>query len=181
MDDNLIIRAARFAEKAHRGQVRKYTGLPYFVHPSRLAGMVAALPGSTPVMVAAAFLHDVVEDCGVDLSVIKEDFSPAVSSLVGELTNTSKIEYPKANRAARKKLDRDRIRGVSKEAKIIKLCDRIDNIRDMRGAEDDFLEVFCHESALLLRALHLTDLELESMLAEEIKNTCGKSPSELGV
>ena len=59
---HIILKAAAFARRAHAGQRRKYNDRPYIVHPARVAGRVAAHPQATETMVAAAFLHDVVED-----------------------------------------------------------------------------------------------------------------------
>jgi hypothetical protein len=86
--------------------------------------------------------------------------------LVYELTNVSKVEHPEWNRAKRKSADRERIRTISREAKIIKLIDRIDNLREMDGCGDDFLEVYKSESKLLLECLRGVDQKLEAELEE---------------
>lgn len=64
MPDLLIADAAAFAAQAHAGQVRKYTGEPYIRHPEAVAKLVQASGGDT-AMVAAAWLHDTVEDTAV--------------------------------------------------------------------------------------------------------------------
>ncbi|NDF14778.1 HD domain-containing protein, partial [bacterium] len=53
----LVEKARQFATLAHEGQVRKYTGQPYIVHPEEVAGIVSTVP-HTEAMLAAAFLHD---------------------------------------------------------------------------------------------------------------------------
>ena len=71
----LLIGEARiFAEKSHGGQFRKNGIQPYFTHPSRVAAAIQQYPNSTPQMVAAAYLHDVVEDCGVSIATIEDRF-----------------------------------------------------------------------------------------------------------
>src|SRR5579863_6483893 len=71
-DRELIARAGAAAEAAHSGQVRQ-TGEPYFTHPVAVAGIVADL-GLDARSVAAALLHDAVEDTGLTLQVVVEEF-----------------------------------------------------------------------------------------------------------
>ncbi len=91
---DLVHKAQVFAIAAHSavGQRRKYTNEPYFVHPAEVARIVAEVPGSTPEMVAAAWLHDTVEDTGVTYNDIHMNFGPEVAVLVGWLTDVSKPE-----------------------------------------------------------------------------------------
>jgi len=102
----LIERAARFAAEAHAGQRRKYTGEPYAEHPFRVAQMVAAVTAD-PCVVAAALLHDTVEDTPVSDSDIRRLFGDRVADLVAEVTDVSRPED--GNRKTRKALDRDHL------------------------------------------------------------------------
>ena len=78
--------AHRFATNAHEGQIRKFTDDPYIVHPVRTA--VAALRYGLPdALVNAMLLHDVVEDCGVDIDWIETTFGRAVSDIVWGLSD----------------------------------------------------------------------------------------------
>lgn len=171
---NLILRAAAFARRAHEGQRRKYTARPYIEHPARVAGRVAAHPRATEAMVAAAFLHDVVEDTPHTLDEIEAEFGPVVSRLVGELTNPSKGS--KAPRKARKQADLVHLATVSREAKIIKLLDRIDNLRDMMDAPDGFRHLYCAESRRLVAVIMDADLELADELLECVAELEGTEP-----
>ncbi len=171
---NKIIEAARFADKCHAGQVRKYTGAPYITHPARVATRVMLLPRTSQIeteienMVCAAWLHDVAEDCHVQAKEIVAKFGPSVESLVWFLTNRSK-QHPELNREARKRMDRERLSDCSSAVKIIKLMDRIDNLNEMSGAPADFLRVYLTESRLLLdEALRGTDAGLEAELSDVI-------------
>ena len=105
---DIITKAMIFATAAHEavGQKRKYTGEPYIVHPAEVAMITIRLKG-TPEMVAAAWLHDVVEDTQVSIDVVKMLFGDHVADLVGWLTDVSKPED--GNRAARKAIDRQHI------------------------------------------------------------------------
>lgn len=151
----MIPEAAAFAAKAHEGQTRKYLNRhrPYIVHPGRVAARVSMLPNASDELVAAAWLHDTMEDCpGLTLDALYQ-FGMPVTRLVQELTNTSKMTHPDASRAVRKQLDRDRIATISTDAQIIKACDRIDNLLDMRGAPSDFAAIYAQESSSLLVVL----------------------------
>jgi (p)ppGpp synthase/HD superfamily hydrolase len=162
---SLILDAARFAAQCHEGQTRKYNGQPYITHPIRVAGRTATHPMATEELVAAAFLHDVIEDCGQSEDEIALRFGALVTGFVVELTNTSKEHG--VNRAERKRRDRDRMAKVSTQAKIVKLIDRIDNLREIdRG--NDFFSVYAAESLLLADVLDVAD----AALADELRSLC---------
>jgi (p)ppGpp synthase/HD superfamily hydrolase len=146
----LINEAKVFAIDAHAGQKRKYKDEDYVNHPIRVASRVTQVPGNTTEMVMAALLHDVLEDTKVTESDIRQKFGDKVAKLVVELTNVKSI----GTREQRKALDRERISKISKEAKIIKALDRIDNLTDMLGsAPKDFSIIYSHESILLAQTL----------------------------
>lgn len=150
---NLIIKAAQFAETAHKGQVRKYTNAPYITHPARVATRYMLLPTATEEGVCAAWLHDVVEDCGVNPNEIERFISVWAMQLVVELTNVSKVNMPTSNRATRKRADCERLAKASATAHTIKCIDRIDNLREMGEAPAKFRDLYLRESTDLLAAL----------------------------
>jgi len=161
-----IIKAAQFAAEAHRGQTRKYTRRPYIEHPARVAARVMMLPRVTEDTVCAAWMHDVLEDCpGVEIPAI---FPPWCYNIIKELTNPSK-EYPHLSRSERKAMDRNHLRNVSYWARVIKLVDRIDNVRDMRQAPSDFRQMYMHESELLREALVVPFDRLIEDLTDELQ------------
>lgn len=164
---NLILKAAAFARQAHDGKRRKYNDRPYIQHPARVAGRVAAHPGATEAMVAAAFLHDIVEDTPHTLDEVFAEFGLEVARLVEELTNPSKGS--KAPRRERKQIDRDHLAGVSREAKIIKLLDRIDNLQEMVEAPGNFRRKYCEETRLLAEVIGDADPELKAELLEGVE------------
>lgn len=163
---NIILAAAELARRAHSGQKRKYNGRPYVEHPARVAARTAIHPGSTEEMVAAAFLHDVLEDTTVPPEEIEAKTSPKVLYFVEWMTNRSKKTHPAANRAERKRIDRDRLAGAPGEVKIIKMIDRIDNLREMDGADPGFGKLYGQESLLLVEALKEGDPGLAAELRE---------------
>ena len=173
---SIPLAAARFARAANSGQKRKYTGAPYILHPCRVAGLVATHEVATDPLVAAAFLHDVVEDCGCPLAVIQREFSGVVAGYVDWLTNKSK-EAGTSSRAERKRLDRERLKDAPREVKVVKLIDRLDNLLEVPAEIDpDFAELYAGESLLLVEAIGDADEEL----AQQVRDTCEHLQREAG-
>lgn len=150
---DIIERARLFATFAHCGQVRKYTGDPYVVHPIAVAAAVTCLTDSLEV-VAAAYLHDTIEDTEVTYQHIADFFGTRVAGLVLELTDVYTHEsHPTFNRALRKKLEAQRLSRVSDDAKLIKRCDIADNTKSIVDHDPDFAFVYLAEKAYLLRCM----------------------------
>ncbi len=153
---NLVTTAREFARNAHSGQLRKYHNKPYFVHPERVAIEVLKIPTSTDEMVAAAYLHDVIEDCGISYQTLFDRFGSKVADYVLGLTSYSKQINSKTFRYERKKMDLEYLAKQSKEVHIIKLEDRYDNLQDLRGTninwycEPDFRHLYANETKDLL-------------------------------
>ena len=154
---HLIVRATEMAERLHRNHKRDYTGLPYFTHLIEVAGYVAAanLPAEA---VAAALLHDAIEDVGATTDMIAKSLGWEVANLVDELTDvyTSKA-YPKINRTRRKALERARLAEVSYYAKSIKLADLTSNARDIVSNDTGFAKLYLAEKEALLKVLKPSD------------------------
>lgn len=169
MEHTLIDKAREFAEKAHQGQYRKWVmdglgqQIPYFTHPCRVADVVSKRPDVTTEMIAAAYLHDVIEDCGVQPFNLTIQFGKTVTDLVVELTNEKHDgkPYEKAPREIRKAYDRLRLSKVSKQAKIIKMLDRIDNLNEMADASPSFRRKYAFESMALCSVVGDADTSLE--------------------
>lgn len=160
--NDLVARAEAFATKAHEGQKRKYTETPYIEHPAAVMELVASVP-HTPEMLAAAWLHDVVEDCGVATSLIDMEFGPEVANLVGWLTDVSTPRD--GNRATRKAIDRAHTAKAPPFAKTVKLAALIDNLwftieHDPEFYAYEFAAVYLVENAELLTMLRPGDSTL---------------------
>ena len=167
--DDLIIKAAQLAKRAHEGQLRKYRPRPYILHPARVAARTTLLPGVTAQEIAAAWLHDVIEDTPYTAGTLRHEGIPdGTMQMVQELTNPSK-QHPDFPRAERKRLDLEHLHSVSYESKCIKLIDRTDNLRDMQGAKPDFCSLYAAESVLLAECLAGTSAELEEELLAAIE------------
>ena len=149
----LIEKARAFATAAHAavGQLRKYTFEPYIVHPAEVAALVATVPGHTPEMIAAAWLHDTVEDTGVTSELIRKESGDEVAELVGWLTDVSRPDH--GNRAARKAVDRAHTAGAPAAAQTIKLADLIANTRSIMQHDEKFAVTYLAEKRMLLEVM----------------------------
>lgn len=123
-----VLRAARFAAWKHRDQRRKGRGaLPYINHPLDLAHVLWFEGGVTdPTVIAAALLHDTLEDTQTTLQELQGEFGERVAEIVMEVT-----DEPTVNWRARKKLQISRARLASLAAKQVKLADKICNLRSL--------------------------------------------------
>lgn len=166
---NVVERALVFAYRAHQGQVRKYSGDPYIIHPISVAELVRIHDGDER-MIAAAFLHDVIEDCGVVPDDLVSLFGGEIVRIVVELTDVyTSAAFPDKNRKARKNLERQRLSKVSSAAKIVKIADMIDNSRHM-NAEADFVDIYAKEKALLLNDLSPAHDRLAALARETLSH-----------
>ena len=142
----IVKRAADFAELAHKGQFRKYTHEPYIVHPKEVARIVSIVTPDLNV-VAAAWLHDVVEDTPTTIETIDSEFNSRVAKLVSEVTN---VGAGRGNRAARKRLEREHLAQACPDAKTIKLADILDNVPSIVEFDPDFADIYVAEKQMLL-------------------------------
>ena len=125
MDTSLLDRAIRFAVQAHAGTPRRGKGFPYIVHPMEAMAIAATMTDDQEVLAAAA-LHDVVEDAGVTLDELRSLFGERVAALVD--TESDRKEEGKDWRA-RKEGSLQRLRETSRDGKIVALGDKLSNMR----------------------------------------------------
>jgi len=152
---SLIERARVFSIAAHEavGQRRKYSDEPYWHHPEHVANLLQkfATNAVTEEMIAAAWLHDVVEDTHVPLETIRDLFGNTVYHLVENLTDISRPQD--GNRRARKQKDLEHTQQASPEAKSIKCSDLISNATSIVDNDPDFAVVWLREKEALLEVL----------------------------
>lgn len=155
----LVARAKRYATQAHRriDHRRKYTGHSYESHLKSVAALVAEVTDDDET-IAAAWLHDVVEDTPATVQQIEGEFGAAVAALVADLTDVSKPGD--GNRATRKAIDRQHTARATPRAKTVKLADLIDNCQDITRHDPRFGRVFLEEMRALLEILGEGDAEL---------------------
>lgn len=164
----LIDYACRYAEMAHDGQKRKYTGEDYIVHPIEVAQIVASVTDDCRA-IAAAFLHDVIEDCGVTVSdLIRDGFSFDTAMLVNQLTD---ISIPSdGNRKFKKELDRRYLARATPLAKTIKLADLISNSKSIVEHDPKFAKTYMFEKKALLEVLKEGDSKLYARAEKIVKD-----------
>ncbi len=126
----LINKALETAEQAHRYQER-YEGGPYILHPIRVAiTLINKLNIKDPSLIAAALLHDTVEDADLTLEQIEKEFGPKTAKIVKALTRDKDGENKKS-KYQRKYKKYQKLLKESREVRAIKACDWLDNLQSM--------------------------------------------------
>jgi len=172
-----IIEQSRFlAMGAHYGinHKRKYTGEPYFQHLENVAKIVA-FNGGTDEMIAAAYLHDILEDTKFPPSSLFQIIGERVFDMVLALTDLQTPEN--GNREKRKRSERDKLALASKEVQTIKLADLIDNTETIVSRDPNFAVVYMSEKRLLLQVLVSGDPILWKIANEQVEKYYRKSPT----
>ncbi len=125
----LIERAYAVAERAHEGQKRR-SGDDYITHPLAVTTILAEL-GMTPTTLAAALLHDTVEDTSYSLEALRRDFGDEIAMLVDGVTKLDKVTY---GQAAQAETVRKMVVAMARDIRVlvIKLADRLHNARTWR-------------------------------------------------
>ncbi len=128
IDTSLLDRAITFAVKAHQGMERKEKGFPYIVHPMEAVCIVATMTNDQELLAAAA-LHDVIEDTDTTADDLKKEFGERVAMLV-EAESDDKTGGSKADTWHQRKQDTlDRLRNADLDIKIVALGDKLSNMR----------------------------------------------------
>ncbi len=132
----LITRAYAHAAEAHTGQLRR-SGEAYISHPLSVAMIVADL-GLDDVTIAAALLHDAVEDTGATLADVERDFGPQVAALVDGVTKLERIKFD-SKEAQQAATIRKMLVSMSRDLRvvIIKLADRLHNMRTLAALPEE--------------------------------------------
>ncbi len=130
-DNDLVCRAFAFAYQLHEGQYRK-SGEPYIAHPVAVASFLRDLGGDS-AMIAAGFLHDVVEDTEVTLEEIEERFGTETQRLVEGVTKLSKFNFSSTTERQAENFRRMFL-AMAKDIRVIvvKLADRLHNMRTLQ-------------------------------------------------
>ena len=127
----LLDKAIIFAVNAHRGQLRKGTNTPYILHPMEAAAIVGSMTNDDEV-IAAAVLHDTVEDTAVTLDEICEQFGKRVAELVAaESENKREDKSAASTWKIRKEETIEHLKTAPKEVKMLTLGDKLSNIRSI--------------------------------------------------
>ena len=129
INSEILDRALVFAIRAHTNQERRGKGFPYIVHPLEAVSIVATMT-SDQEMLAAAALHDTVEDTGVTVDQLREEFGNRVAHLVEEESDKFIEGMSEAESwHTRKQMAIDRLAAASRDAKVVALGDKLSNMR----------------------------------------------------
>jgi guanosine-3',5'-bis(diphosphate) 3'-pyrophosphohydrolase len=158
---DLLEEAVAFAVKHHTGLFDDSVDpVPYATHPMEVMRILRYLGGVTdPAMLCAAALHDTVERSGADPKKVRKKFGMEVAMFVEELTRSEPSE-DKAAKLSKSKLHQLRfdmllqdVREMSPRAKVIKLADRISNLRSSAATKSGKLPQYLEETRLILDAI----------------------------
>lgn len=161
-DIRILEKVRAFAEEAHGTQLRKYSNERYIAHPIRVMETVRDYTYDLPVL-AAALLHDVLEDTAVGqrelgkflLSIMDAPVAEKTLRITEELTDVYiQSDYPALNRRTRRTKEAQRLSEVSPEAQTIKYADIIDNVVDIARQDTDFALVYMRECKQLLQEIN---------------------------
>lgn len=153
MDTSLLDRAIQFAVKAHGGTERRGKGFPYIVHPLEAVAIAATISPEQEILAAAA-LHDVLEDTCVTAEKLEKEFGHRVTQLVMEETDKFFAGISEAQSwTERKKIAMERLKNASRDAKIVAMGDKLSNARaiwrDYKEKGDELWKIFhVHDKAL---------------------------------
>ena len=151
MDTSFLDQAIVFAVQAHAGTPRRGKDFPYIVHPLEAMAITATMTGDQELL-AAAVLHDVVEDTDYTVEDLEKKFGPRVAALVaGESDSLYENQSEAASWHIRKQEAIDRIKAQSREAKMVALGDKLSN---MRAIYRDYHEL----GDKLWQRFHVTDV-----------------------
>ena len=168
INKKVINDALMLSIEAHGDQRRKYTGELYVTHPIHVAQILEDNIEHTTEMIAAALLHDVVEDTPVTFSDLTAKFGDHIAELVHFCSNVSEKED--GNRAFRKKMDADHFALGPPESQSIKIADLISNSESIIVHDQKFFhKAFKHEKQYMLNILTKADpillIKAQSMLS----------------
>jgi (p)ppGpp synthase/HD superfamily hydrolase len=163
---DFVARAHELATEAHEGQRRKDDGSPYITHPVTVAGLLDDA-GFSDEMIAAALLHDVVEDTDMDSETLQERFGERVAELVAALSEDKDI----SDYQDRKREHREQVEESGPDAVAIYIADKLSNLRDMRAIYalegEDIAERFNAPIDVRIR-LWKEDAEMAQRVAPEL-------------
>lgn len=175
-----------FADRSHGEQMRKYTPERYIVHPVRVMKICREYTDDITVL-AAALLHDVLEDTPVTQEDIHDFLLPLMErekaertvGLVVELTDVYvKEDYPHWNRRKRKERETQRLEKTSSDSQTVKYADIIDNSAEIINYDTDFAPLFLHECRAILKKMTQGHPELYKRAIETVDSCIAKLPKQ---
>ena len=164
IDTSFLDTAIYFTVKAHSGVERRGKGFPYIVHPMEAMAIVATYTNDQE-MLAAAALHDVVEDTNYTEEDIRKEFGDRVAKLVASESDLVVNDKPESDSwVERKKFAIERLKGLDRDAKIVAMGDKLSNARAM-------LQDYQNMGEELWSKFHVTDPKLHKWHYEGLRDS----------
>ena len=164
-----ISASIEYAYFKHRNQTRE-DGSPYIMHPIRVANKVIQYEKEfIESHIIGAILHDTIEDSDATYEDISSRFGIGVANLVQELTSDDELKH----KMGKTNYLKEKLEKMDKEAFLIKLCDRLDNVEDLINASDEFKIKYIVETEELVKYL-LDNVSLNEAELNIIKDICYK-------
>ena len=158
------VRALAYAKKVHAGE-KRHDGSDYINHPIRVAGLVEKYMSGTNIreLKAAAYLHDTIENTSTTYQDLVELFDYKIASIVLELTTDEELK----NEVGKTRYLEIKMKNMSDFALFLKLCDRYDNLSDMKMSSPKFINAQIDSTIQILTSVikhrRLTDVHYEIM------------------
>jgi guanosine-3',5'-bis(diphosphate) 3'-pyrophosphohydrolase len=191
LDEEVLARAYKFSEEAHRGQFRN-SGEPYVTHAVEVAKILAELQLDTTT-VASGLIHDVVEDTKISVADVEKTFGSEIAAIVDGLTKIAKLPNSGSNQDRQVESYRKLLLSIAKDARVIivKLADRLHNMRTLeflpeekqrRIAQEtrDLYAPLAHRFGMAKMRWELEDLAFKHLETEEYKALAKKVAQKRG-
>ena len=191
LDRELLVRAYKYSEAAHRGQVRN-SGDPYITHSVEVAKILAEL-GLDSITVSAGLLHDVIEDTTLTLADVEAEFGAEIAAIVDGLTKIAKLPSGGSTQERQVESYRKLLLSIAKDARVIivKLADRLHNMRTLdwlpperrrRIAQEtrDLYAPLAHRFGMARLRWELEDLSFKHLEPDEYKALAKKVAQKRG-
>ena len=191
LDRDLLVRAYKFSEGAHRGQLRN-SGDPYITHSVEVAKILADLQLDS-ITVASGLLHDVIEDTRLTLTDVEAEFGKEIAAIVDGLTKIAKLPSGGSTQERQVESYRKLLLSIAKDARVIivKLADRLHNMRTLdwlpaekrrRIAQEtrDLYAPLAHRFGMAKLRWELEDLAFKHLESEEYKALAKKVAQKRG-
>lgn len=173
----IVKKAKAFSKEKHKDQIRKFEQKPYYIHPKRVAHILYQFKVSRNIgkLIAAAYLHDVVEDTDTSIEEIRENFGELVAEVVEELT-TDDI---KSTELGKKEYLVNKMLQMSSYALTLKLADRVDNVNKIQWTPDNFKDKYIKETYYIIEKLSKRRLtKAQKAMINEIENHLNEITAE---
>ena len=165
--DSEVKRAMEFAALAHKGQLRKYLEVPYYLHLIEVAEIASTVDEDKELHIAA-LLHDTLEDTTTTWVDLATQFSIRVADLVQQVTNPSKLSD--GNRTVRKLIDLKHLMKAEPTAQTLKYADLLSNTPSISSFAPGFAKLYMRECRDIWAALDKGNKRLRDLLDQALSN-----------